>query len=145
MSDLEPSEPVAAAPTCTFFKKSGKNKNRGNVRKRHQPDNDNGDDGEGDETSAVVIREKKSKFRNPMIQKSGTVKRKKDMICDEGSDQEPDEMYTSYKSTKSGKMAGPEDMGATATVEIDTALDRDEQAVFERGQAINKELKGEGL
>ena len=34
-------------------------------------------------------------------------------------------------------------MGATATVEIDTSLDQDAQAIFEKAQTINKELKGQ--
>ena len=32
-------------------------------------------------------------------------------------------------------------MGATATYELDTEKDRDAQAIFERSQAIQKELK----
>ena len=36
---------------------------------------------------------------------------------------------------------GPQDMGATATVEIDTELGADAQTVYERSLAINKELK----
>jgi len=145
MSDTETAQPPPAAQNCTFFKKSNKNRgNRGNVRKRNTDDTgDGGADGDDDATSAVVMREKKSKVRNPMIQKSGTVKKsREDFSQDNGSDNEPEELYTSYKSTKSGKMDGPDDMGATATVQIDTELDRDEQAVFERAQAINKETKG---
>lgn len=37
---------------------------------------------------------------------------------------------------------GPSDQGATATVEIDTALDRDAQAIFEKSLEVNKELEG---
>ena len=40
--------------------------------------------------------------------------------------------------------AGPSDMGATATVEVDIELDKDAQAIFERAQAIQKELKEAG-
>lgn len=36
------------------------------------------------------------------------------------------------------KREGPDDMGATATVEIDTDRDRDTQAIFEKSQEINK-------
>jgi len=37
---------------------------------------------------------------------------------------------------------GPQDMGATATQEIDTEIGADAQAVYERQLQINKELKG---
>lgn len=40
------------------------------------------------------------------------------------------------------KPLGPSDQGATATVEIDTALDRDAQAIFEKSLEVNKELEG---
>ncbi|XP_048729316.1 E3 ubiquitin-protein ligase RNF113A-like isoform X2 [Ostrea edulis] len=41
-----------------------------------------------------------------------------------------------------GKREGPDDMGATATVEIDTERDKDAQAIFEKSQEISKALKG---
>ncbi|PIO32241.1 hypothetical protein AB205_0113560 [Aquarana catesbeiana] len=40
----------------------------------------------------------------------------------------------SYKSTRSAKPVGPDDMGATATYELDTEKDKDAQAIFERSQ-----------
>ena len=36
------------------------------------------------------------------------------------------------------KREGPSDMGATATVEIDTGLDNDAQAIFEKAREINE-------
>jgi len=136
MADTE-TEATPAASNCTFFRKSGgKNRNRNNVRKRK--DSDNSDD--NDETSAVVFREKKTSSHNPMRQKTGIKRQKEDIGCND-SDGE-DDFNVKYKSTKSGKTTGPEDMGATATVEIETALDRDAQAIFERSKEINKELKG---
>ena len=36
------------------------------------------------------------------------------------------------------KRDGPDDMGATAIVEIDTEADRDSRAIFEKQQEINK-------
>ena len=38
---------------------------------------------------------------------------------------------------------GPQDMGATATVEIDTEIGADAQTVYQRTLEINKELKGQ--
>ena len=38
------------------------------------------------------------------------------------------------------KREGPDDMGATATYELDTEKDKDAQAIFERSLQINKVL-----
>ncbi|XP_033926016.1 E3 ubiquitin-protein ligase RNF113A isoform X2 [Melopsittacus undulatus] len=40
------------------------------------------------------------------------------------------------------KPVGPEDMGATAVYELDTEKDKDAQAIFERSQKIQEELRG---
>eukprot|EP00061_Rhincodon_typus_P010753 g35282.t1 len=40
------------------------------------------------------------------------------------------------------KPVGPEDMGATAVYQLDTEKDKDMQAIFERSQKIQEELKG---
>ncbi|KFW01226.1 RING finger protein 113A, partial [Eurypyga helias] len=47
-----------------------------------------------------------------------------------------------YKSTRSAKPVGPEDMGATAVYELDTEKEKDAQAIFERSQKIQEELRG---
>ncbi|KAI4467428.1 zinc finger protein [Holotrichia oblita] len=39
--------------------------------------------------------------------------------------------------------AGPNDQGATATLEIETEIDKDAQAIFEKRLEINKELEGQ--
>ena len=44
-----------------------------------------------------------------------------------------------FKSSGTADRAGPSDMGATATSEIDTEADRDAQAQFERVQAALKD------
>lgn len=41
-------------------------------------------------------------------------------------------------SKKKQKPEGPEDMGATATYELDTERDKDAQAIFERSQKIQE-------
>lgn len=38
------------------------------------------------------------------------------------------------------KPEGPDDAGATATIEIDTDLDKDAQAIFERKKQVNEVL-----
>lgn len=46
----------------------------------------------------------------------------------------------SYKSKKTPLPAGPSDQGATATLETETEVDRDAQALFEKAQKINEVL-----
>lgn len=44
----------------------------------------------------------------------------------------------SYKSKKTPLPSGPSDQGATATLETETEVDRDAQALFEKAQKINE-------
>ena len=45
-----------------------------------------------------------------------------------------------FKSSRSGVVSGPEDQGATATVEVDTEIDRDHRAVMERKHEVGEIL-----
>lgn len=47
-------------------------------------------------------------------------------------------LYFSLNLTLKKKPEGPEDMGATATYELDTEKDKDAQAIFERSQKIQE-------
>ena len=51
-------------------------------------------------------------------------------------------MDIKFQSDRTAQSEGPRDMGATATVDIDTDLKNDQQAIFERAKKINEELKG---
>lgn len=51
----------------------------------------------------------------------------------------------SYKSTKSAKPAGPDDQGATKTYDLDTDKAQDAQAIFERSQQLQEDLKSEKI
>jgi RING finger protein 113A len=51
-------------------------------------------------------------------------------------------MDIKFKSDRQAQAQGPRDMGATATVEIDTDTAHDQQMIFERAKKINEELKG---
>ncbi|XP_038836963.1 E3 ubiquitin-protein ligase RNF113A-like isoform X2 [Salvelinus namaycush] len=131
----ESGEPKA---TCTFlFKKSTK---KCNARKRKASDSDK--DGNSDEDkNAVVRKEKKTGSANPMIQRTKKVERE---VSSAESDEEKErkKVTVAYKSTRSAKPEGPDDMGATAIYELDTAKDNDAQAIFERSQKIQEELTG---
>lgn len=114
-------------PTCTFFKKANRNRN---VRKRKVEKSDS----EDDDVTTVIKKEKKS-ISNPMFQKTEGFDSKSKR------EEEEDGIDVSFKSTHSAMRAGPEDLGATATVEIDTEFDRDAQALFEKSMKTNEEQK----
>uniref|UniRef100_A0A8C4GR14 Ring finger protein 113A n=1 Tax=Dicentrarchus labrax TaxID=13489 RepID=A0A8C4GR14_DICLA len=114
------SEEPKAGP-CTFlFKKSTK---KFSGRKRKASDSDK--DGNSDEDQSSVVRKGKKDTRvNPMIQRSAIF------------------LTLSLNLVLKQKPEGPEDMGATATYELDTEKDKDAQAIFERSQKIQEELTG---
>uniref|UniRef100_A0A8C4EXI7 Ring finger protein 113A n=1 Tax=Dicentrarchus labrax TaxID=13489 RepID=A0A8C4EXI7_DICLA len=116
------SEEPKAGP-CTFlFKKSTK---KFSGRKRKASDSDKGKLDPG----VVPVQSKKVE---------------KDVVSSSESeeDKEDKKITVAYKSTRSAKPEGPEDMGATATYELDTEKDKDAQAIFERSQKIQEELTG---
>uniref|UniRef100_A0A8C0VUQ3 RING finger protein 113A n=1 Tax=Castor canadensis TaxID=51338 RepID=A0A8C0VUQ3_CASCN len=132
----QPSPRRPAKQVCPFlFKKPGRKGTAGR-RKRPVCDPEPGESGSSsDEGSSVVRPEKKRATRNPMIQKTRGSGKPKEQEESEG-------LGVAYKSTRSAKPAGPEDMGATAVYELDTEKERDAQAIFERSQKIQEELKG---
>ncbi|XP_049977849.1 E3 ubiquitin-protein ligase RNF113A [Alexandromys fortis] len=135
----------SAGQVCTFlFKKPGR-KGAAGRRKRPLCDAGSGDSGSSsDESSAVVRPEKKQATHNPMIQKTrGSGKQKTNYSGLSSEDENVQEgLGVVYKSTRSAKPVGPEDMGATAVYELDTEKERDAQSIFERSQKIQEELRG---
>uniref|UniRef100_A0AAQ4S9N2 Ring finger protein 113A n=1 Tax=Gasterosteus aculeatus aculeatus TaxID=481459 RepID=A0AAQ4S9N2_GASAC len=132
------SEEPKAGP-CTFlFKKSTK---KFSGRKRKASDSDK--DGNSDEDQSSVIRKGKRDTRvNPMIQRTKKVERDEASSSEGEGDKDEKKITVAYKSTRSAKPEGPDDMGATATYELDTERDNDAQAIFERSQKIQEELTG---
>uniref|UniRef100_A0A8C4R9I3 Ring finger protein 113A n=1 Tax=Eptatretus burgeri TaxID=7764 RepID=A0A8C4R9I3_EPTBU len=127
--------------TCSFtFKKSAK---RTTTRKRRASGSDK-DSSADEDGSAVVRREKKRQLSNPMIQTTRREARERRHAS--SSESEGDGGFAvTYKSTRSAKPSGPEDMGATATYQLDTEKERDAQAIFERSQIIQENLKGKEI
>ncbi|NWQ81472.1 R113A protein, partial [Columbina picui] len=73
----------------------------------------------------------------------GCMKERSAYAVSSSDDDEPSkEIGVTYKSTRSAKPVGPEDMGATAVYELDTEKEKDAQAIFERSQKIQEELRG---
>ncbi|XP_070536277.1 E3 ubiquitin-protein ligase RNF113A-like [Ptychodera flava] len=129
-----------AAPkgeVCTFsFKKS---KRKQFTRKRKTSDSE---DGSGEDESAVVRREPQREETNPLKQKTKRLKDKEKVNYSDDSEEDVGKIVVSYKSSRSAKPEGPDDAGATATIEIDTKKDRDARAIFERSKQLQDELKG---
>ncbi len=117
----------------TFRKRKIKQRN---IRKQNESDEDS------DDQTAVVKKEKKVDWSDPMRQSSSTVKVRKTRPVSSDSDSEDDSLIHTFKSTKTADSVLPKDMGATATLEIETETDKDAQAIFEKSLKINKELKG---
>lgn len=91
----------------------------------------------------VVIKAKRARGPQRMVQSTKTKKVGYDDISDSDSDVDVRKsVAVTYKSSRTGKSEGPQDMGATSTVQIDTDLANDARAIFEKQQEINKELKG---
>ncbi|XP_053555603.1 E3 ubiquitin-protein ligase RNF113A [Bombina bombina] len=144
MADRDDSSVVkmedSKTPVCSFmFKKSAK---KFSGRKRREEERESSEDEQG---SGTVFRKKKREISNPMIQKTKR-SAKDDSDLKKSSSEEDEEavkaITVSYKSTRSAKPVGPDDMGATATYELDTEKDKDAQAIFERSQKVQEELKG---
>ncbi|NXU07254.1 R113A protein, partial [Buphagus erythrorhynchus] len=98
----------------------------------------------GEEGSTVVRKERRRDAPNPMIQKTRRcTKDRPEYAPSSSEDEDPaKEIGVTYKSTRSAKPVGPEDMGATAVYELDTEKEKDAQAIFERSQKIQEELRG---
>ncbi|XP_019519486.1 PREDICTED: RING finger protein 113A-like [Hipposideros armiger] len=141
----------ATDQVCPFlFKKPGRKGAAGHRRRRgcdREPGDDSSSSSSSDEGGAVVPPEKKRAAPNPMVQKTRRRGQQKAADGDAGSKQEeegnePKSLGVVYKSTRSAKPVGPEDMGATAVCELDTEKERDAQAILERSQKIREEVRG---
>lgn len=116
---------LSEKPACVFFKKS---KGKKNARKRKAESSSSEDEG----VSAVMRKEKKA---IPAKQKT------EGAFGFSSSKTTETDVQVEFKSTRSAMRAGPQDSGATATVEVDTEFDRDAQALFEQKLKLNKELR----
>ncbi|KAG8006755.1 hypothetical protein GBF38_022759 [Nibea albiflora] len=125
------SEEPKAGP-CTFLFKKSTRKFSG--RKRKGSDSDK--DGNSDEDQSSVVRRGKKDIRTKKVERDAV------SSSDSEDNKEEKKITVAYKSTRSAKPEGPDDMGATATYQLDTERDKDAQAIFERSQKIQEELTG---
>ncbi|GBP61705.1 RING finger protein 113A [Eumeta japonica] len=129
MSDVEPE-------TVTTFKKRNFRSKGGRKRKVSSSEEKSSDDSE-DQT--VVLPSRRPQKINPNIQCTSDVKTKK---VQETYSSESDE-EKSAGNLKTTLSVQQQRENATATYELDTERDRDAQAIFEKAQQINEELKGQ--
>lgn len=140
--------------TCKFFfKKPSKGKANivhkpvANVARESSSDSDGGSSSD-DETRIVTVERKKKK--NLLVQSTSSysgLKRKrvgKAPDLSDSSDEDRRPLVTvSYRSDRNTDRTGPADMGATATIEIDTPIEHDARAIFEKSRKLNEERKGQ--
>ncbi len=154
-----------AEKVCTFFKK----RRNANIRKtathsdteeqtekkkiRRKSDSDRSDDEQprpksddsdnSDTDLAVNLNELKQKYNKKsshLTQSTKSSFRKRNESEDETEKTTfSKDIFTSFTANKA--VQEKTDNGATATYELDTEIDRDSRATFERAAAINKELK----
>ncbi|CAK9304927.1 unnamed protein product [Gordionus sp. m RMFG-2023] len=124
-------------PNCLFFKK---NKSI-NTRKRQKSiSGSSSSDGE-----TQIFKSKKIASFNPLKQSTQSGKsgpKNYESSDDEHNSEKEDLITVSFKSTKSEKREGPQDMGATLEYQVDTDLTVDAQAIYQKSLDINKEMKG---
>lgn len=118
--------------------------NKGKFGRKRQHSTSNSSSESEPESTVVRIKSKSSK-NNPNIQKTVSSKHKSRQRAsssseDGGSDE--GKISVSYKSKRTTQIDGPRDQGATAVNEMETELDRDAQAIFQKSIEINKELEG---
>ncbi|NXR70731.1 R113A protein, partial [Rhadina sibilatrix] len=112
--------------------------------RRKQPGSDQERESSGEEGSTVGQKKPRRDTPNPMIQKTRCCTRERlESVPSISEDEDPaKEIGVTYKSTRSVKPVGLADMGATAVYELDMEKERDAQAIFERSQKIQEQLRG---
>ncbi|GMT19455.1 hypothetical protein PFISCL1PPCAC_10752, partial [Pristionchus fissidentatus] len=118
-----------------MFRKPGAKRAQA-ARQRKEPSS-----GEGSSDDGEVVKESLAKRRrkNPMMQstkKDDGTKRARNSSSSSSEEERRDEF--AFKASGESIPAGPKDMGATATLDIDTEKDRDARTQFER---VQKELE----
>ncbi|UJR22434.1 hypothetical protein I4U23_025494 [Adineta vaga] len=143
--------------SCVFFKAPARRGNTQASSKRRQRSSSNSSSSSsgGDESqpSAASFRTSKQ-VRHGLISttsNSSSNKRRQQTAHNDDDEDANDNrehsdkdklLEVKFKSDRQAQAQGPRDMGATATVEIDTDTKIDQQTIFERAKKINEELKG---
>lgn len=134
-------------PSCVFFKAPIRRGNAPTSSKRRNDSSSNSSASSGDEgqPSASTFRSTKTVKKGLVTTSNSNSSSNKRRQQNTGSDDEDNQEKSvdiKFKSDRQIQPQGPRDMGATATVEIDTDTTHDQQTIFERAKKINEELKG---
>jgi RING finger protein 113A len=133
--------------SCVFFKAPVRRGNAPASSKRRQDSSPDASSSSGDESqpSASTFRSSKTVKKGLVTTSTSNSSSNKRRQQNHGSDDEDNQeafMDIKFKSDRQAQPQGPRDMGATATIEIDTDTTHDQQTIFERAKKINEELKG---
>lgn len=123
----------------TGFKKRVIKRNQGTRRRKSS----SSEESLSDQDSAVKKNPVKIRRPNPNVQETNKFKseqRTEQNLSTSSGDE--DSVVVTYKSNKTALPNGPSDQGATSTLQIETELDKDAQAIYEKSIAINNELAG---
>ena len=114
------------------------------VKRKIEKDSDSDLSSSDDET--VVVKKYRQNIANPLIQSTSSFNKKRSFNtastnkASNNEDEQQDSIVSVvYKSDKTGDSIVSKDMGATATLNIDTDKDRDAQAIFERARKLNED------
>ena len=148
----------SGAAACVFFKAPIRRGNAQASAKRRQRSSSkssaSSSSSSGDESqpSAAALRTSKQVRQGLVSTSSSNASSKRRQQAANSDDDDAgehrehtnkDKMFeVKFKSDRQAQPQGPRDMGATATVEIDTDTKNDQQTIFERAKKINEELKG---
>ncbi|CAF1327418.1 unnamed protein product [Rotaria sordida] len=132
--------------TCVFFKAPIHNETMKSSLKHRRDSSSSNDE---NEPSASTFRSTQTKPKDLVTTSKNYVSNKRHKQYNGYDDDEDEDNNTKeklldvkFKSNRQAKLHGPKDMGATATTEIDTDKQHDQQAIFERAKKINEKLKG---
>lgn len=129
----KPDENQPAEQVCSFFRKPV---NRMNIRKRTVGDEDDGDDSKNG-SSLLQVNKKSQKTDNKLYFSTGPTK----SVSSNGQENRPEKPIFAFESSK--EIQVEHDSRATATLETETAFDRDARAIRERSlKQAEESLKG---
>nr|CAG4650316.1 EOG090X09Q6 [Sida crystallina] len=134
---------MSDAKNCTFtFKKrkGGAGLRQGN-RKESRPEA--GGSSSDDETVVTRSERKTSDKSSGLLSaKTKSFKRPRQDAYDDSEEEKPPSVMVAYQSKREVESSTPRDMLATSEVQIDTEIDKDARAIFEKSLKVNQELKG---
>lgn len=130
---------------ASLFKKSKKVPFFRGVKRKVERNSDSDELSSSDDETVVVKKDRRN-VANPLVQSTSSFDKKRAFRKNLGGDEQEDDVEEQlnavsvvYKSDKTAESLAPKDMGATATVNVDTERDRDAQAIFEKARKINED------